>query len=149
MTKYSNFTDDQLLDILGSALAKVDPVPAAVIANAKSAREWADIDFELAALTYDSLVDSAGVRGAGSGRQLNFEVEDTEIVVLATDRDGTFSIEGQLIPAQLGLIDLVHSGSSTSTEIRDLGRFSFTGVPGGRIRLRVTSIPLITEHFSL
>jgi len=149
MMENSHLSDETLLDILGAALAKADPVPANVVDNAKSACDWADIDLELAALTYDSFSNPAGVRSADTDRQLNFEAAETEIVILVAGRDGTFAIEGQIIPAGPTLVELVHPEMSISAHTRDLGRFSLVDVPGGRVQLRVTSRQLITEHFTL
>src|SRR4029453_1343451 len=60
--------DDELLEELRAALRQAGtPTPAMKAAGA-AAPSWATVDAELAALTYDSLVDRpVGIRGDSSG----------------------------------------------------------------------------------
>lgn len=149
MTRHSEFSDEALLGILKAALDETDPVPASVIEAAKAACDWSDIDYELAVLTYDSLRNPAGVRGADTDRQLNFEAAEIELVILVVRNGDRLAIEGQLIPARPTVVELINPEMSISTHTRDLGRFSFEDVRAGQAQLRVTSLQLLTEHFTL
>lgn len=136
--------DELLLTQLHSALDGLDPVPESVVDAARSAYAWRTIDAELAALSYDSLLDDeelAGVRSAGSAaRMLTFESADLTVEV-AVERG---RVMGQLVPAQVGTVELRHPGGSTTEQADEVGRFSFDGVPRGPFSLRCTTADAAT-----
>ncbi|HZG93541.1 MAG TPA: hypothetical protein VEZ46_02410 [Mycobacteriales bacterium] len=128
--------DEQLLSELRSALVDHDPVPDDVVAAARDAFGWRTLDADLAALSYDSLLDErelAGVRSAGdAARLLTFEspVLTVEVEV------GSGRIIGQLVPPQPGEVEVRHVGGSTTVPADAVGRFVANGVPAGPVSLR-------------
>jgi hypothetical protein len=131
--------DDATLAALAAAVAAHDPVPEALVEAAKAAYTWRTIDAELAALSYDSLLEGAGsVRSAGGGpRALSFEhgplVLDLEI---DEARDGAH-LSGQIVPAQDVTLELHGASGVTAVEVDPLGRFRVAPLPDTRFRLAV------------
>ncbi|NND03397.1 MAG: hypothetical protein HKN91_11475 [Acidimicrobiia bacterium] len=129
--------DDRLLQELGSALDNTDPVPERFIEAAKESFTWRTIDIELAELVFDSAESElVGVRGVDATRQVTFQAPGFEIEI-AIISDGTRRLVGQVVPAQVGTVELHFGEESTSTESDTLGRFSFEDVPLGPISLRL------------
>lgn len=129
--------DDRLLDELSSALDATDPVPDRFVAAAKESFTWRTIDIELAELVFDSAeAELAGVRGSDSTRQVTFQAPGFEIEV-AIISDGSRRLVGQVVPAQVGTVELRFGDQSMTTEADTLGRFSFEDVPLGPISLRL------------
>lgn len=155
--------DDDLVALIGAALAESDPVPAHVLEAAKAVPEIAGLDAELALLSFDSDLDLAGVRsGVGTGRQLSFEADDVdiEIVVHAEERTGRHIqvVEGQLAPAAAVIVSLASADpvvAPVETQADDLGRFRFDDVPTGAVRLLAhidaadSARPVVTSWFRL
>ncbi|UUW90696.1 hypothetical protein ABFU82_18595 [Nocardioides sp. WV_118_6] len=78
MSEHENLSDDQLLALLGRALADGAAVPQRRRDAARAAFTWRAVDAELAALLHDSALDAgAAVRssdaGAAGPRTLSFE----------------------------------------------------------------------------
>jgi hypothetical protein len=137
--------DDQLLEVLASALRSTDPVPPVVLAGALGAETWRTIDVELAELVFDSALESTGTRAgtAALAREVTFRVGEVEIELLVTDQQGA-PLEGQIIPPAGDLAELVSMSSTSAgatTSIDELGRFRFDSLPNGpvRIGIRLTS----------
>jgi hypothetical protein len=128
--------DEQLLTELRSALVDVDPVPDGVTAAARDAFGWRTLDAELAALSYDSLLDDkvlAGVRSDGdAARLLTFESPALTVEVEV----GSGRIIGQLVPPQAGEVEVRHAGGSMTVAADAVGRFVANGVPAGPVSLR-------------
>lgn len=152
--------DEQLMAVLGAALAESDPVPDHVLEAAKAVPEIAHLDAELAQLMFDSDVELAGVRSgatATADRQLNFECDDAdiEIVIRREERAGRFVtvIEGQVSPASQARVALMAADPATvaSTTADELGRFRLGDVPSGAVRLLVhvdgVTRPIVTAWF--
>ena len=130
--------DDELALRLGRVLERVDPVPSDVLAAAMASRTWRTIDTELAALMYDSVLDSgelAGIRG-GSARMLTFTSPD--VTVELEVRDGGRSLMGQVGGATGTWVELCHADGSTPIEIDHIGHFSCRNVRPGPMSVRVT-----------
>jgi hypothetical protein len=130
-------SDDELQVLLTRALRAADPVPPHVIAAAEAAWTWRTIDQELAELVFDSAVELAGVRSEDVARQLTFRAPGVEIEVMVTD-DAARSIVGQLIPPGAYTVQLNGRDDLVLEQRSDrLGRFTFTSVAPGPVRLVV------------
>jgi len=108
MSEPDGLSDDDLLALLGRAVAEDAAVPERRRAAARAAFGWRSVDAELAALLHDSaLEEGAAVRSSGAGpRTLSFE------------DDGT-------------TLELEHDGAGAGGEL--LGEV--VGVPGAVVRL--------------
>ena len=131
--------DADLLAELGRMISHVDPVPPELLATAEASLILHTIDADLAALTYDSAVDSgmALVRGPSATRMLTFEAQEVtvelEAVTVATRR----RLVGQLVPAQPGQIEVRHRGGIVPATADDLGRFVTSDIEPGPVSLRI------------
>lgn len=137
-------SDEDLLRVLGEALAEQDPVPDHVLGAARAVPEIADLDFELAVLGFDSTRDEAGVRGPTGTRQLSFSSSSMDVeLTIATEQDkGRLvpALDGQVVPSQVVEVSLHVEGSSSPEQTvtsDELGRFRLGGLPDGEIRLEV------------
>jgi hypothetical protein len=132
--------DDELLGDLRDALAHGGPVSAADLEAGRRAYEWRTVDEELAALTYDSLLDDgAVVRGASaSPRSLVFEAGDVSVEVDVLPH----RLVGQLVPGAAGDV-VVQSGTEVVGRVQadDAGCFSVPIDPSSAalVRLRCTT----------
>jgi hypothetical protein len=141
----SHGRDDELMEVLNHALGTAEPVPAEVVAGAKAAWTWRTIDAELAALSYDSLLDDralAGVRGTDTLRALSFEASGLLIEIEVADDGDRRSLTGQLVPGPPGgagelSIEWVDGRPPVSMAVDHVGRFAADRVPGGVVRLRL------------
>ena len=129
-------SDDELLALLGQALAAADPPPAHVLDGARAAHTWRTIDTELAELVFDSARELTGVRSENVKRQVTFEAPGIEIEIMVVDEE-TRRLVGQLIPPQESKIELVSDHGVNSMTTDHLGRFSFDQVAPGPVRLVV------------
>jgi hypothetical protein len=134
--------DDELIALLKHALEDADPVPADAVRAAKEAWTWRTIDAELAALTYDSVVDEGalvGVRGTAAVRSLAFETGAITIEVELVDDGDRRGLRGQVVGASAPAVVLEFSdGRSPIVMLTDeLGRFGADRLDGGVARLRI------------
>lgn len=128
--------DESLLRLLGESLRSAEPVPDHVVAGARAASTWRTIDEELAALVFDSALETSGVRSEHTARQLTFRRGEAEIEVMIVD-DSSRRVVGQLVPPQSVAVHLT-SGDRVDEQRSDrLGRFTFDAVPTGPVRLSV------------
>jgi hypothetical protein len=130
--------DDQLLDALREALRPERSVPAEFIAMGKAAFAWHGIDAELAALTYDSVLDGAEADAAGvrcepaNLRYLTFTSENLTVELEVTDE----ALLGQLVPPGSGQVEVRAAGGAVVTAVVDqVGGFAVRPVPRGSFRL--------------
>jgi hypothetical protein len=132
-----NITDEDLLALLQEALT-YGPCPPAVVAAAKDAFGWRDIDAQLAALTFDSLLETGelvGVRSATlEARLLTFECGEVTVEIELADGSGG-RINGQLVPPQAAEIEVRYAGGSLTITASAAGRFWVTELPRGPISL--------------
>ncbi len=129
---------DPVLDALRDAAQRFDPVPPEVVAAAKGAYTWRTIDDELAALTFDSLVDDAlaGVRGSGP-RALTFEAGDVVIDLEIAETAGGRVVHGQATGGLTSMeLDVPGEPEPRAVELDALGRFTVTIATAGPVRLR-------------
>jgi hypothetical protein len=128
--------DDQLLAALGDALRAAETVPDSFAEAGRAAYTWHGIDAELAALTFDSAAEPAGVPAIraeeASPRFLTFAAADLTIEL----EIGADAIVGQIVPPQAGHADACPaSGPASSTEIDDIGCFVIRPLPASPFRL--------------
>lgn len=138
-----DMNDDQVLQELAQAIAVADHAPADVVAAAKASLTWRTIDAELAALTYDSLLDDdqlATVRGGVTAgpRALTFELGEVVVDVEVADSGASRQLLGQVVADGVVAVVLERVGDNGGLDLAvdDLGRFRATGVVAGPIRLR-------------
>jgi len=148
--------DERIVDELRAAAGTHDPVPAGVRAAAAATFTWRTIDAELAELTYDSAEASelAGVRGASDVRLVTFEGAGVAVDLEVTVEPDGRRLEGQLIPPLAGAIEVQHGAGTLTAAVDDVGRFSFSGIEAGPLRLRVTSaigdrVPVTTSWIAV
>jgi hypothetical protein len=132
--------DDELLADLRAAL-RTPAVDEQILTGARAAFAWrtVDTDLELIGLIYDShTAEDVGVREAPaeSARTLAFHGDRLGVEIELNDA----GIEGQLIPAQPGLVTLVTADGPYAAVAADpVGCFSFPVPPGGPIRLECST----------
>lgn len=134
-------TDDthaDVLDALRRALDAVDAPPPHVVANARDAYLWHDIDAELAELVYDSATAAraVGVRSAEAARQVTFRAPGLEIEVEVVSEQARVVV-GQLVPPQPAIIELRQGKHTVRVDADPLGRFTFDDVVPGAVKLTV------------
>ena len=145
-----NDEEDLLLDI-GDAL-RPEPREQQILEAARAIQAWRSVDFDraLAALLFDSHLDSrAAVRGplSGTPRNLVFALGELRVEIELSDA----GIEGQLIPPEPGQVWLLDStGPVAETLADEVGCFSFPASPRGPIRIEcaVAGRRLATEWIS-
>jgi hypothetical protein len=145
--------DDQLLAALGDALHAAQAVPDSFAEAGRAAYTWHSIDAELAALTFDSAAEPAGVPAIraeeASPRFLTFAAADLTIEL----EIGADAIVGQIVPPQAGHADACPaSGPASSTEIDDIGCFVIRPLPASPFRLHChasSGISALTTWISL
>ena len=138
--------DDVLAAELGEVLRERDPMPASVLHAARGAFAWRTVDADLAVLSLDSLLEAtAGVRGGGD-RQLTFEADRLSLEVDVVD--GGRRVVGQVVPPQLGEIQLEGPHTRSSAAIDDRGQFTLSVWNGpARLRFRPTAGPAVVTDW--
>jgi hypothetical protein len=124
----SSTGDDALLAELGEAIREnVGPVPDELVTAGKGIYAWRTIDGELAALTFDSLLDESvgAVRShIEAPRVLTFEagstVVDAELSVVA----GVRRLMGNVSPARTADLELTTDNDRLTAPVDGRGRFS-------------------------
>lgn len=151
----SDHDDDLLLGELRAAASRLDPLPDDVVAGARSAFIWRDIDAELAELTAVTADEGAGsmvgtgVRG-GAPTLLSFESGSLGIELEVLDEGDGRRVLGQLDPPRGGRVDVRHRGGSVEATVDDRGRFSVHGLAAGPVSLRFRAsdgAPVDTDWF--
>lgn len=133
--------DAKLLRRVGVMFDHIDPVPDAVVAGARSAFAWRDMDAQLAQLIDDEQLVGSATRAHGEHRLLTFEAPGMTVAIEATEVGGTRKLIGQLVPSgphHVALESAVQTGQSLTAPVDHLGRFSLSAVPAGLVRLRCT-----------
>lgn len=140
--------DIELLDLLGRVLDRTDPVPPDAVAAARAA-DGANLDGELAELTFDSLLDERAVAlrdDEGDVRSLTFAAGDRTVEIDVTPDE----LIGRVAPAGDVPIEVVQPSGRRQVRVDDLGRFRAPVDPGPlRLQLllpgRSTTTPWITR----
>jgi hypothetical protein len=139
--------DDVLLGQLGEALRMYDEPPADVVTAAKDLFTWRTIDAELAALTFDSLLDDerAAVRSTSAPpRVLTFEAHGLTVELEVETGPAGRRLLGQLVPPVVGELDLDTAAGTQRVSVEGMGRF-VADLPDEpqRIVLRLTAGPSV------
>jgi hypothetical protein len=137
MTSEQWFQDEDLLKELGAALKAPEPVEESLLRAARGAFAWRLVDEELAlaSITFDSLLDAAGVLrdGPAAPRVLAFEGADMGVEVEVVGDE----MVGQIHPPSPGQVSvLTPEGTVGEVEADELGCFVLAPVPRGPVRLR-------------
>ena len=138
-----DWSDDELLTALRTAVRAREAVPAGWIEMARAAYAWRTIDAELAELTRDSaagLGASAPVRSEAAGiRSLTFSSAHLTIEVEVTDE----ALFGQILPPREGTVEVqTRTGPAGTARVDVTGCFCVEPVPAGRFRLHCRT----TDH---
>lgn len=135
-------------------LATADAPPPDLARYAADAFALRGLDEELAELSWDSLVDVAGLaRGPGGPRMLVFEsVRDPahriELEVTPTVRG--FDLTGQVVPPSAGEVRVIHRQGTVSRPVDDRGLFEADIPKVAALRLwfqsraAATEVPIVT-----
>ena len=128
-------SDEDLIAALRAGLDEADPVPGDVIAFAKAAFTWGDIDAELASLDFDSAEtgQEAGVRSSATARMISFQAGQWMLDIEYEEIAGR--LLGVISPEASFRIDLHTSGAFFTTESDPSGRFQAEGVSRGPLSL--------------
>ncbi len=152
--------DQQVLVALRGLFRRSDSPPGWVVEAAKASFGLRTIDAELAALTWDSLLDEPAVlvRGehaATAPRSLTFEAGELAIEIEVSAPAPARRIIGQVVPPQRARIEVrLAPNEAGAREVRvletdDLGRFTLDGVGAGPLSLAVhrEGLPVVTTEW--
>jgi len=131
--------DDELLDELRAHFSRTDPVPDIVLAAARAAIEFRDVDAQIAELLSDSAqtdVELAGVRGDGQ-RLLTFGHAERFVEVEIGEAGERRKLHGYVVPASGGRVVVQGGTDELIVELDDRGSFAIPPLPAGLIRLRI------------
>jgi hypothetical protein len=132
--------DDDLLAELRDVVSRVDPVPPELMALAEASLILRTIDTDLAALSYDSALDTdrlAMVRGAPTARMLTFDGPGLTVEVETQTVGRRRRLVGQLVPPQAGQIEVRQAGGGVvPIGADDAGSFVTGDVEPGPVSLR-------------
>jgi len=131
--------DAKLLRRIGKMLDEVDPVPGDVLAAARSAFAWRDLDAQLARLVDAEQLVGSATRAHGEHRLLTFEAPGVTVAIEATEINGARKLIGQLVPSgphHVALESAAQAGQSLNAPVDHLGRFTLSSVPAGLVRLK-------------
>jgi hypothetical protein len=146
-------TTDPMFATLRNVIDRADPVPQAVVEAARAAYGWRTIDAELAELTADSAMATAGVRSTSGPRLLTFEGAGVEVEVEVTQTGSTRHVSGQLVPIGPARIIVRGSGGTHETAADDLGRFAIDDIPAGSVSLAIVrqgaDQPIVTSWIAI
>jgi hypothetical protein len=144
---------DPMFATLRNVIDHADPVPQAVVEAARAAYTWRTIDAELAELTADSAMATAGVRSTSAPRLLTFEGAGLEVEVEVAQTGSTRHLSGQLVPMGPAHITVRWSAGTQETTADDLGRFALDRVPAGSVSLAILRTgadqPIVTSWISI
>ncbi len=130
--------DPVLLAELEALLRMQSEPPAHALHAARESFTWRTVDAEIAALTYDSVLDDVTTtRSAGQPRILTFEADGLTIEVELDASPSGRRLLGQLVPGQVAELRLCQDGEVIATAVADAwGRFALP-LPAARGRVSV------------
>jgi hypothetical protein len=152
--------DGELLAALTDALQEARDVPREFVARGKAAYALhdieAEIDAELAALTYDSAANHSG-----AGRQLavtraepaplralTFAAARLKIQIQVTDK----ALQGQIVPPQRAEIELRTEDGRRPVTVDEIGWFAIRPIPAGSFWLHCrteSGMTVLTDRITL
>lgn len=135
MSDFTEKTENEILDMLGTGLNQTDPVSPLVAEFAKALFTWRDIDAHLAEMSFDSADEDvpSGVRSASDIRMLSFQVDDWAIDIEHNPTTG--QILGQISPQSTFTVELHSDGALSTSGSDDRGRFEFDHIGTGPVSL--------------
>jgi hypothetical protein len=154
VTNDDETADTRILQELRRIAARVDPVPAELLAAARGSLDWRTVDAELARLTFDSVVDAGDgqpVRGGGRPRLLTFAAEGLEVEVELLPSGPRWRLVGQLVPPGPAEVEVRYLGGTVDASADQLGRFVVDGVPSGPVSLccRTAGRTVVTDWLTI
>lgn len=141
----SDYSKDELLQVVRDVWTGADPVPdgmvgrmhAAVVAELEVA--GTDLDAELMRLVSRES-ELAGARGTAA-YTLRFSSGETDLLVRAVETgEGTARLDGWVSPPRVALVTATtvpENGTTWTVTSDDTGRFEFTDLPTGTVRLHL------------
>jgi hypothetical protein len=139
MRGWADTDERSLLDEAVRVLRDAEPVPTAVMAQARGAFAWRNLSAAIAELEFDSAVDNddlARVRGRNEERRLSFRGPDLTVELSVTD--GGRRLVGNITPVRAATIELRNPQRTQTTSVDDRGSFLFERIPRGSVSLRCT-----------
>jgi hypothetical protein len=117
--------DDVLIEELAALLGPQHEPPPEVLHAAREVFTWRTVDAELAALTWDSLVDAepVGSRSATPVRTLTFDAGEALIEVEVSGGAGERRLIGHLDPPEAVALELRTADGPVVGSADELGRF--------------------------
>lgn len=136
-------SEEAMAAALQELMATVDRVPATALQAANASLGWRTVDADLAALTADSMLPAAHLRG-GQPRLLTFASGQTTIELEVSSANGVARLLGQLDPPLQASVTVESAGlvphdgaESRATRADSQGRFSVSGLRAGWTRVVV------------
>jgi len=149
--------DEGLLAAVREVLARDEPPPDWSVDLAKGSYGLRAVDAELAALTSDSGLTTAGsvVRSGTAPRLAVFDTDDLsiEVEIEPNTRAGSWRLVGQLIPASPARIQIRQQRAEPVwVDVDDFGRFAADHLAGGSLSLmcmREGTRAVVTEWMAI
>ncbi|HVN13125.1 MAG TPA: hypothetical protein VMT69_13600 [Kineosporiaceae bacterium] len=137
-----DWTEEELLAELQAALRAEQEVPGALVDAGKAVWTWRSVDAELAALTYDSALETmteqlvATRSESASLRSLTYASHNLTIELEVTPD----ALLGQIQPAQSARAELAaRDGAVIPIQVDDVGWFTVRPVPRSPFRISCTT----------
>ncbi|HEY3734715.1 MAG TPA: hypothetical protein VGL63_12450 [Streptosporangiaceae bacterium] len=127
-------SEEDVAAALREVLQMVDRVPEAALEAANAAIGWRDLDANLALLAAEYGPELTHLRG-GQARLLTFHDQRTIIEVEVSADRGQARLLGQLDPPREADVTAETAGQSRTVRADPQGRFSFTELRDGWVRL--------------
>ncbi len=135
--------DFRVLDAVREVYEAIDPMPADLLDGIRFSIAVRDLGMEVARESHDLL--AVGTRGEDDKRLLSFESASATITIsLRVDDSGTVRLDGWLIPAGTGLVELRSPLGSWTTESDERGRFVLDGLPRTNAYLVIRAGAVVT-----
>lgn len=141
----SNHSKDELFQVVRDVWSEHDPVPEGLVARMQVA---VTAELEVAATDLDAELmrlvsresELAGARGTAA-YTLRFSSGETDLLVRAVETgEGTARLDGWVSPprvAQVTATTVPENGAAWTVTSDDTGRFEFTDLPTGMVRLHL------------
>ena len=134
--------DLAILGRLRDLLDAADPMPADLPERIRFSLALRDLEFEVARVSVEEDERVLAARGAEESRSITFDCDSLTIMIrVDSNSDGTARIDGWLAPPQRRTVELMTAAEPLTTAADEEGRFVFTRVPRGSVRLLVRAEP--------
>jgi hypothetical protein len=144
----------QVLRALDDAITVDEPLSDALVRRAQELYIWRTFDTELLELLVDSADgELVAMRDDRLQRFMAFGNDERGLHFECLAENGTFVVEGMVVPAGTYTVSAEGEGPDRSVESDELGSFRLTGVGIGPVRLTVRSadgaVTMATPTFTL